>query len=60
MVELMTQKEVDIATIQSDLAAVGMAEDTKKQLAVLNNTVKARLAMLPKETGGGDPHSSLD
>lgn len=61
MLELMTTKQVDMAAIQSDLAAIGVDADTKKQLATLDAVMAARMQQVDLAAPAGhNPHSAKD
>jgi hypothetical protein len=62
-IKLMTEKDVDIAVIQADMAKVGVDADTKKQLATMDATLTARLETMKifaDKQGGASPYSKED
>lgn len=61
LVQLMTQKQVDLAAVQADLMQTTNDNDTQKQIAALDKTIEARLAVMSMtKPEPSDPHSKFD
>jgi hypothetical protein len=61
LVQLMTQKQVDLTAVSADLQKTTADNDTQKQIATLDKTIEAHLAVMAMtKPEPSDPHSRFD